>query len=233
MIKKIISFIPIFLLGSLCAFASTPVDGVVAKCEITPRIDELKYEPDNFNTTNNLRRKAGAFLTAEGSNIAIYGRLMDKNCTPISDAKIEVWQANTYGLYQYGTAESKNDDPRAQTLFDPNFVGSGTIYTDNMGRFTILSIKPGSFQDNAPHINLRVKHDEIGQYATKIYFGDSIDNTSDKTLKTLKPNDAAKLVAVTYGTEENRDSSGIGEVGQNSVYMFDIVVDKEIQTRRY
>ena len=46
------------------------------------------YEPAAFNPTNNLLRKSGADPLYCGEKILLDLEVVDKNCVPISDAKI-------------------------------------------------------------------------------------------------------------------------------------------------
>ncbi len=83
-------------------------------------------------------------LTAHGSDaplgqrIVVHGRVLDENGRPVRNALIEVWQANAAGRYRH-----KRDQWNAP--LDPNFVGEGRTLTDDDGRYTFLTIRPGSY----------------------------------------------------------------------------------------
>lgn len=238
---RIIRFHTLFLLTAIAVYmliityarADIPVDGVITQCKTTPGFRNLKYKPDAFNTTNNLRRATGSFFTAKGKNIIIYYRLLDKNCTPIQNATIKMWQANYAGLYQYGSPSSKNADLRAELIFDPNFVGSGTATSDNLGRFSFITIKPGRFAGHAPFVNLLITHPDLKPFGTKMYFADSVDNLSDSSLKKIAPELRSRLIAITYSNTKNFDDNAAGELQNNTVYMFDITLNQVIPKTRY
>ena len=54
------------------------------------------------------------------------------------DILIEIWQANSAGRYIH-KAEI-HDAP-----LDPNFLGGGRVLTDNEGRYSFYTIKPGAY----------------------------------------------------------------------------------------
>ncbi len=131
-------------------------------CKITKQTVN-EYEPKQFNKSNNLLNLNGIPPLYCGENIILYGRILDHNCAPISDARIELWQANCDGKYIYQPLKSKfaiNYD-----LFDfdnkTTFTGNGTAITNNMGYFTFSSIYPKSVLDQMPQVNLKITYKDI------------------------------------------------------------------------
>ena len=145
-------------------------------CPLTPQIIELKPQPE-INSNNNLRRFTGSPDLASGDLILIKGQVLDSNCVPISDAVVEIWQADSYGN------ELLNADYEINPEFDKYFVGSGKTITDNMGNYHFLSIMPGSHGNKeAPSINFTVKHRDFLPFETKMYFENQSINSADKML---------------------------------------------------
>jgi protocatechuate 3,4-dioxygenase beta subunit len=73
-----------------------------------------------------------------GERIIVTGRVLDSNGHPVSQALIEVWQANSAGRYVH--AIDKHPAP-----LDPNFTGAGRTLTDENGGYRFVTIKPGSY----------------------------------------------------------------------------------------
>jgi protocatechuate 3,4-dioxygenase beta subunit len=73
-----------------------------------------------------------------GERIIVCGRVLDDYRRPVRHALIELWQANAAGRYRH------NHDTHNAPL-DPNFDGYGRTMTDDEGRYTFLTIKPGSY----------------------------------------------------------------------------------------
>src|SRR6187402_3275676 len=89
-----------------------------------------------------------------GTRIYIEGRLLDGDGAPLSDAMIEIWQADAHGIFNHPA------DPRHKSA-DPFFRGFGRSETGRDGKFWFKTIKPGQvpwdeLQAQAPHISVRV-----------------------------------------------------------------------------
>lgn len=105
---------------------------------------------DNMGFTNNLRRETGSGYVADGQPIYVIGRVLDKNCIPMTGARVELWQHDAKG--KLPSSEKK----------DPHFTGSGTAFTDNLGQYSFLTVMPGKGSSkNLPTLYVRVTHDAL------------------------------------------------------------------------
>jgi protocatechuate 3,4-dioxygenase, beta subunit len=81
-----------------------------------------------------------------GERIIVHGRVLDEDGRPISNALVEVWQANAAGRYRHEV------DQHPAPL-DPNFSGAGRCLTDREGRYRFVTVRPGAYpwanHDNA------------------------------------------------------------------------------------
>jgi protocatechuate 3,4-dioxygenase beta subunit len=68
----------------------------------------------------------------------VTGRVLDESARPVPGALIEIWQANAAGRYRHGV--DQHDAP-----LDPNFTGCGRVVTDEHGRYTFKTVKPGAY----------------------------------------------------------------------------------------
>ena len=142
-------------------------------CPITPTVKKYSYPaPKSFNITNILRRKVKSPFVAAGDIIYIKGNISDINCTPIANAIINIWQADSYGRY-----DSK---------LEKHFLGNGTATSDNMGNFEFITILPASHKkDTAPYINISAHHESFSPINSRMFFNRNILNNNDKTLQDL------------------------------------------------
>lgn len=130
--------------------------------------------------------------------INITGRVFDGADDPVTDALVEIWQANRFGRYRHPA------DTRAEIALEEGFSGFGRSCTDTEGRFWFNTVKPGSVPGpeegtrQAPHINVSVfARGLLNRVCTRIYFPDERDaNSSDPVLQAIAdPRARASLIA--------------------------------------
>jgi protocatechuate 3,4-dioxygenase alpha subunit len=119
-----------------------------------------------------------------GEPITIEGQVIDGDGQPVTDALIEIWQANSAGQYGH-----------------PDFLGFGRVPTDAKGRFQFQTIKPGPVVDpqrgqQAPHLLVSVfMRGLLKRLVTRVYFPDEPRNADDFVLRRVPPERRATLVA--------------------------------------
>lgn len=122
-----------------------------------------------------------------GERITVVGTVTDGEEIPVSDALIEIWQADAGGQYPTG--------PPGEGAFNGfGRVGTGT---DARNRFRFETIKPGSVAGQAPHINVIVfMRGLLNHLFTRIYFADEAEaNARDPVLNTVPQTRRATLIA--------------------------------------
>jgi protocatechuate 3,4-dioxygenase, alpha subunit len=119
--------------------------------------------------------------------IRIEGTVYDGAGEPVSDAMVEIWQANEAGRY--------NDprDAREDLPLDEGFSGFGRSGTDAGGTFSFVTVKPGRVPlpnggMQAPHIMVSVfARGLLERVVTRIYFPDEQKaNASDPVLSSVE-----------------------------------------------
>jgi len=132
----------------------------------------------------------------KGERIIIKGRVIDGHGKPLTDALVEIWQADAAGLY--------NSPSETRGEADRNFVGWGRQAANlEIGEFVIETIKPGAvpFPDGriqAPHINFWIVARGINLgLNTRMYFPEEERaNAVDPVLKRIEHRDrVATLIA--------------------------------------
>ena len=129
-----------------------------------------------------------------GQHVTIEGRVMDGDGQPVTDALIEIWQANADGKYAHP------DDKQAAPLA-PRFRGFGRIPTDAEGRYRFFTMKPGPVADpygghQAPHILVSVfMRGLLKRLVTRVYFPDEPRNANDCVLELVPAERRSTLVA--------------------------------------
>jgi len=183
-------------------------EDIKINCTPTASFDVKESAPTKISKSNNLRRETGSAVSADGKFILIKGRVVGENCLPISDVAVKIWQADSNG-------KSGKDA-------DSNFVGSGLVYTNNLGEFAFLSILPGAEGSKiAPKVNFHISGHSIEDLFTSMYFPERPRNLVDEDLKKLSAEDKDSVTAT-------RES-----VGGEEVYNFNITVKGSSEHERY
>lgn len=125
------------------------------------------------------QRDLGAqMITGEvaGDRITLEGVIFDGEGAPVTDAMVEIWQADAKGLYA-SPAERRGGA-------DPGFTGWGRAMADpKTGRFAFDTVKPGSRDGQAPHVTLWIAARGINlALQTRAYFEDEPANADDPLL---------------------------------------------------
>jgi len=163
-----------------------------------------------------IRSGQDSLVTANtrGERVAIEGCVLDGDAAAVSDATIELWQANADGCYDH----PEDFQERTSNL---DFHGFGRAATDEHGRFRFHTIKPGPVAAagpalQAPHINVSIfARGLLKRLVTRIYFPDEPLNASDAVLNAVAP---------------ARRSTLIAQIERPGVLRFDIVLRGEHET---
>ncbi|MDA1237998.1 MAG: protocatechuate 3,4-dioxygenase subunit alpha [Proteobacteria bacterium] len=157
----------------------------------------------------------------KGEQITIEGTIFDGTGAPLKDAMLEIWQADSDGLY--------NSPQETRGICDPNFTGWGRCAVNlNTGLFRFNTVKPG--QTPAPNGTLQAPHISVWIVArginvglqTRAYFSDEKEhNSSDPILNQIGDSKRIKtLLAIRQ--KKGVYSFNIHLQGHNETVFFDI-----------
>jgi protocatechuate 3,4-dioxygenase beta subunit len=121
---------------------------------------------------------------AEGQILHVMGRVLNVDGTPVRAARVEIWQANTWGRYRHPS--DTNPAP-----LDPNFDGFAVQTTDAEGRYHFRTIKPAAYPTGPntmrpPHIHFEVTG-RTDRLVTQMYFAGEPLNDRDPFLQSAGP----------------------------------------------
>ncbi|AJF69082.1 protocatechuate 3,4-dioxygenase subunit beta [Streptomyces vietnamensis] len=154
-----------------------------------------------------------------GERITVSGRLLDRAGRPVRGQLIELWQANASGRY----AHLRDQHPAP---LDPNFTGVGRTLTDDQGRYSFTTIKPGAYpwrnHTNAwrpAHIHFSVFGSAFAQrLVTQMYFPNDPLFPYDPILRSVTDRAARDRLVAAYRHDLSRPEFSLG-------YAWDIVLD--------
>ena len=144
---------------------------------------------------------------AIGKKIKVYGKILDNKCKPISNAVLDIWQANSFGKYnhQADLSQSKKDN---------NFNGYMRLLSDKNGEYSFNTILPGSYKvskdfTRTPHIHFKITNNKK-QLTTQMYFKGYDMNKKDFLFKSTINNNALEAT--------------IDESFSKLTYKFDLII---------
>ena len=129
-----------------------------------------------------------------GERVIVQGRVLDGDGIGVSDAIVEIWQANSHGKYAHPA--DTQDKP-----IEPGFLGFGRVPTDHDGAFRFTTIKPGPVpgpkgEEQAPHLVISVfMRGLLKRLTTRMYFPNDARNATDLILNLVEPARRATLIA--------------------------------------
>lgn len=138
---------------------------------------------------------------AQGETITIRGFVYDGAGDALTDAMVEIWQADATGNFNSNSG----------------FTGWGRSAGDmDTGEFVFETIKPGSVAGQAPHITFWIVARGINVgLQTRMYFADE-DNSADPVLALIG--------------DPTRTQTLMAERDTNGIYRFDVILQGPNET---
>lgn len=176
---------------------------------------DMGARPELFPEAHYVLNLSSPTGTPQGEMVEVAGCVCDGYGDPVTDAIIEIWQANAAGRYR------SIDDPREDVAIDPHFTGFGRASTDGQGIYRFRTIMPGRVPGpgdslQAPHLAVSVfGRGLLKRLATRLYFDGAPGNDVDPIL-TLVPEDRRRTL--------------IAQRQDHGTWWLDIIVQGENET---
>ena len=167
-------------LGSAAFFT---VPGVFAEAlSETPPMTEGPFYPDKLplDTDNDLLRINDGITPAVGAITHLHGKVTDLKGNPVSNARVEIWQADHKGAYIHSKDGGLTGPKR-----DANFQGFGRFMTGRDGRYYFRTIKPVPYGPRTPHIHVAVYRGNKRALTTQCFIHGDNGNAKDGLIKRL------------------------------------------------
>jgi protocatechuate 3,4-dioxygenase alpha subunit len=154
-----------------------------------------------------------------GTHIRIEGRVFDGEGTPLPDAMVEIWQADSEGRY----AHPADGRPLASN----SFRGFGRCPTAKDGGYQFATVIPGPVpgpdgKTQAPHINVGVfSRGILKRLFTRIYFAGNPANAADPILALVPAGRRDTLIAQPDPAKPGVYRFDIRIQGDNETVFFD------------
>ena len=138
------------------------------QCAATPATEDGPlYPAEDIPWANDLTQVPGRSGTAAGEIVYLHGEVADVHCSPVTDAVVEIWQADSRGYYKH----PRHSAPEG---LDPNFRYFAKVRTDARGRYAIKTIVPKWYRifdiERAAHVHIKVRSPSNGVLTSEVYF---------------------------------------------------------------
>ena len=144
------------------------ISSAAGRCVNTPSTEDGPlYPAEEMPWSSDLTTVAGQDGVASGQIAYLFGQVKNVACEPVSDATVEIWQADSKGYYKH---------PRhtAPEGLDPCFQYFGKVRVDSEGRYLIKTIVPSWYRifdiERAAHIHMKVRSPSNGVLTSEVYF---------------------------------------------------------------
>ncbi len=168
------------------------------QCEKTPGQLEGPFYMNTWDRTkpvphqNDLTWAVSPDQPADGDAILLVGQITDKDCRPMGNAMVEIWQACATGRYAHAA------DPNPARL-DPNFRYFGEFLTDENGMYSFKTIKPGAYPVGnefvrPSHVHFKITAGLRGMLTTQMYFAGDPWHSQDPLLNSVSKAEQKNLI---------------------------------------
>lgn len=127
-------------------------------------------------TDNDTTKNSGEFDNQYVRKILLRGVIKDRNCVPVANATIEIWQSDEYGKNRYNTFSYSFLD-RYNLNYDQysKFLGIATATSNNDGYFEFITVLPNSKMRKARlgRYNVAVWHRDFPMLETQLSIKDN------------------------------------------------------------
>lgn len=178
----------------------------------TPWVGEGPFYPPRLplDTDNDLIIINDSITPAVGQIAHISGRVLDTRGDPIRNTTIELWEADSLGVY---LADQPN-----RSRFDSHFQGFGRFLTGSTGDYYFRTIRPVPYAGRpAAHVHFKVKMKGREPYTTQLFVKGEPGNQQDRIWRGIGDPETRGLVTVDFAPIKE---SRIGELAAR----FDIVL---------
>lgn len=128
---------------------------------------------------------------AQGTPLAIVGRVRDTAGRAQAGLLVEIWQTNAHGRYHH-----PHDDSAAP--LDPDFRGYGRDTTGSAGDYRFRTVMPVAYPGRTPHVHFRLSRGGRELLVTQMYLPGEAgrQNRRDGLFMSVEAGARARLVGV-------------------------------------
>ena len=130
------------------------------ECGADPKATAAQTEGPFFKPKSPLRSDLRFEL--KGTPVVVTGLVLTRSCKPVPNALVDLWHADAEGEYD-----------------NRGFRGRGHQFTDSLGRYRFITIKPARYTGRTAHYHVKVQAANGPVLTTQIYFPGEAGNRRD------------------------------------------------------
>lgn len=130
------------------------------QCDAQPKVTAPQTEGPFYKPKSPLRSDLRFEL--KGEPVVLIGLVLTRNCKPIPNALVDLWHADVDGEYD-----------------NKGFRGRGHLFTDALGRYRFVTIKPPRYTGRTAHYHVKVRAPQAPLLTTQLYFPGEAGNSRD------------------------------------------------------
>jgi protocatechuate 3,4-dioxygenase beta subunit len=153
-------------LGEIVTGKKNPVK--TADCWLTPEKTEGPFYFDPKLFRQDIRTDNSTQIFHNGLQLNMTFTLVNGDCSPVSNALIDIWHADKDGLYS-GYSQFSGDTTGQDFM-------RGTQITDLNGKASFITSYPGWYPGRATHIHFKVRIDSHTYATSQLAFPDNIND---------------------------------------------------------
>jgi protocatechuate 3,4-dioxygenase beta subunit len=198
--------------------------GAQQRLRPTPTDFEGPYRPLKGTAWGGIDLMSAGDAVSPGKPLVLAGRLLDTAGRPHTGRRLQVWQANSTGRYDYHPAETPGHGRP-----DPAFRGYGEADIDADGWYAVRTIRPIGYKRTlfgllpwtfVPHIHIAVRAGERDLLVTQ--------SDIDKEIARRAATSYADYAELTRSDAMRRLTEAVGDaaVAQAEMVRFNVVLDR-------
>lgn len=198
--------------------------GAQQRLRPTPTDFEGPYRPLKGTAWGGIDLMSARDAASAGRPLVLAGRLLDTAGRPRTGLRLQIWQANSTGRYDYHP-----DETPGHGLPDPAFRGYGETDIDTGGWYAVRTIRPGGYKRTlfgvlpwtfVPHIHVAVRAGARDLLITQCDVEETIARRAATTYA-----DHAELMG-SGAMRELTETVGESAVAKAEMVRFDVVLDR-------
>ena len=157
------------------------------------RRQRIYNKPNHYTSHNHLLKIRDGSTNKHADQIVIRGLIVDENCVPVPDARIELWQKDEYGDTRITVKKH---------IMHRDMQTTGIAHSNNNGNFYFITVSPSRYSGikTDRNIGVTISHADFKIFERKVF----LESVNDDTVPGLGTIEIYDMKVVLDGTNRHR-----------------------------